>query len=239
MSNIKVSGSNPAPRIPASGATPKAAPSLAAPAHKVPSLTPDSFSSSGTKGYNAFQRHGAFFDLDNDHKVTLKEMVQGLMDMGVSRQSALRLAPIINGGLALPEGHLMSVDLDAIQAEVDPNTPGAFDAKGHFDVAKFDRMFAYDHGGKGSLTEAEIGELVDHSSLSSFGKIRVKAGYAELFKLAADTTKVVKDDKGRDQSVPALSRSVLQAFFTGTVFYQVAERHGHPHPMRDGTTYGQ
>ena len=38
--------------------------------------------------YNALQRHGAFFDADDDHRVTVKETADGLVDLGLSAKKA-------------------------------------------------------------------------------------------------------------------------------------------------------
>jgi hypothetical protein len=226
-----------APAARPSSKAPQAAP---APAAK-PSLGGDSLTL-GARPYNSLQRHGAYFDADNDHKVTLKETTKGLQDMGLSAGNAKIVALITNAGQALPQKHLTTIDLDAVNAHIDPTTPGAFDAQGNFDTAKFEKMFSYDGGKTGSLTEAEVGRLIDDSALTKFGKFRTKAGYNLLFKVAADTQKPVLDASGtpvmgkdgKPQVAPSLSRERLKSFFTGTVFYDVAAAHGNVRPVRDG-----
>ncbi|MFN3428954.1 MAG: caleosin family protein [Candidatus Sericytochromatia bacterium] len=194
--------------------------------------------------YNAMQRHGAFFDADNDHKVTVKETAEGLQDLGLSAKKAGRLAPIVNIGLALPQKNFKTIELDRLQANIDPKTPGAFDAVGNFDAAKFEAMFAFDGGKTGSLTQAEVGRLIDASALSAIGKFRTKAGYGLLFEVAADTQKPVLDASGKPvlgkdgkpQVAPALTRERLKSFFLGTIFHDIAAAKGNPRPVHDGLT---
>jgi hypothetical protein len=198
----------------------------------------------GGRPYNALQRHGAFFDADNDHRVTVKETADGLVDLGLTAKKAKMLAPIVNLGLALPQKNVKTIELDRLQANIDPKTPGAFDAVGNFDTAKFEKMFAFDGGKTGSLTEAEVGRLIDASELSRVGKFRTKAGYGLLFELAADTQKPVLDaagkpvlgKDGKPQLAPALSRERLKSFFLGTIFHDIASAKGHPRPVHDGLT---
>lgn len=196
----------------------------------------------GDRPYNALQRHGAFFDANNDHKVTYKETAQGLKDMGLGRRAARVLGLITTVGLALPQRNFLTIELDRVNAQIDARTPGAFDAEGHFDAAKFEKMFAFDRGKTGSLTEAEIGRLIDASALTKSGKFRTKAGYNLLFKVGADVTKPVLDEAGKQVvgkdgkplAAPALSRDRLKSFFTGSIFYDIAAAKGHPRPVRDG-----
>jgi hypothetical protein len=244
VSNLTIRSARPAmhPANAGSGRVGKAGPSGQTSPTK-PAPSGDSLTLS-PRPYNALQRHGAFFDADNDHKVTIKETAEGLQDLGLSAKKAGRLAPIVNLGLALPQRNLKTIELDRILAQVDPKTPGAFDGEGNFDAAKFEKMFAFDGGKTGSLTEAEVGRLIDTSELSKFGKFRTKAGYTLLFELATDTQKPVLNaagqpvlgKDGKPQVAPAVSRERLKSFFLGTIFHDIAAAKGHPRPVHDGLT---
>lgn len=244
MTNLTIRAARPA-MLPATGGAGRGGDGVQSrkPASAQAAIGGDSLTLS-PRPYNALQRHGAFFDADNDHKVTVKETAEGLQDLGLSAKKAGRLAPIVNMGLALPQRNLKTIELDRILAQVDPKTPGAFDGEGNFDAAKFEKMFAFDGGKTGSLTEAEVGRMIDASALSKFGKFRTKAGYTLLFELAADTRKPVLDASGqpvlgkdgKPQVAPALSRERLQSFFLGTIFHDIAAAKGNPRPVHDGLT---
>lgn len=193
-------------------------------------------------GYTSIQRHGAFFDTNFDHRVSLQETRAGLKDMGLNGLTADALTPVINAGLGpLTHGgqgltlmqklkQMFTINLDTLTAKLPSGGNGAFDAAGNFDAAKFDHMMTFDASGQGkSLSREELYAMVDADAQDKAGKFRTKLGFTQLMAFA-DTTKPVTVD-GVTKTVPAISRDRLRSFYDGTLFYRVAAEHGHPHAL--------
>lgn len=193
-------------------------------------------------GFTSIQGHGAFFDTNFDHKVSLGETRQGLKDMGLNGATSDALTPIINAGLGpLTHGkagmtmgdklkNMFTIDLDSLTAKLPEGGNGAFDAAGKFDAAKFEHMMSFDTTGKGSsLSLDELYSMVQADAQDQGGKFRTKLGFTQLIAFA-DTTKTVTVN-GVSKTVPAISRARLQGFYDGTLFYRVAAEHGNPHSL--------
>lgn len=193
-------------------------------------------------GYTSIQRHGSYFDTNFDHKVSLSETRQGLKDLGLSGGASDALTPIINAGLGpLTHGtpdqtlgqklkNMFTINLDTLTGKLPQGGNGAFDAAGNFDPAKFSHMMSFDKTGSGnSLSLEELYSMVDADAQDQAGKFRTKLGFTQLMAFA-DTQKAVTAN-GVSQVVPALSRTRLQSFYDGTLFYRVAAEHGNPHAL--------
>ncbi|HEY9721712.1 MAG TPA: caleosin family protein [Oscillatoriaceae cyanobacterium] len=195
-----------------------------------------------SSAYTSIQRHGSYFDTNFDHNVSLSETKQGLRDLGLSNGASDALTPVINLGLGpLTHGtpnetlgqklkNLFTINLDTLTGKLPQGGNGAFDAAGNFDPAKFSHMMSFDRTGKSSsLSLDELYSMVDADAQDKSGKFRTKLGFTQLMAFA-DTQKT-ETVKGVSQTVPALSRTRLQSFYDGTLFYRVAAEHGHPHAL--------
>jgi hypothetical protein len=181
--------------------------------------------------------HAVFFDTNFDRKISLTETRQGLQDLNFGQKISYLLAPVAN--LVLGEGvraeagasfwyrlkHLFTVDLDKLAASAAKETGGhAIDP-----VARVASQMKFDTGNKGALTLDEIGKWVDAEHPGGKNG-RTKLGFKQLFQVGADTTKVVTVD-GKQVTVPAMSKEALEHFYEGSLFYDIAARNGHPHPL--------
>lgn len=167
------------------------------------------------------QRHVAFFDTNHDGTLKLKETMKGLQRLGLGLFSSLPAAIFINGGLGPKTTGKLSLDVNVknIAAAKHEGDSSVYDAKGHFDHAKFDEMFMkYDTDRDGKLSTVEITAMQNERAKTTFGKIATRGEFGLLMKLASDGT--VKGQDGKP--IDTLSRQRLQSFYDGTLFYELA-----------------
>jgi hypothetical protein len=181
--------------------------------------------------------HAKFFDTNFDHKISYTETRQGLQDLNFGQRISYVLAGVANlvlgEGVRAPAGsslwyrfkNLFTVDLDHLMASAKAEAGGvALDP-----IKRVDSQMKFDTGNQGSLTLAELSKWVDaeHPGESNG---RTKLGFGQLVQAGADTTKIVLTN-GVPKAMPAMSRQALQHFYEGTLFYDIAARNGHPHPL--------
>jgi hypothetical protein len=185
--------------------------------------------------------HARFFDTNFDGKISYTESRVGLQDLKFGDRISYVLAGVANlvlgEGARAPAGsslwyrlkNLFTVDLDHLTASAKAEAGGvALDP-----IKRVDSQMKFDTGNKGSLTLAELSAWVDAEHPGGSNG-RTKLGFGQLVQIGADTTKVVSE-KGVDKTMPAISRTSLEHFYEGTLFYDIAARNGHPHPLAPNT----
>ncbi|MDB5096768.1 MAG: hypothetical protein JWM80_1189 [Cyanobacteria bacterium RYN_339] len=185
--------------------------------------------------------HAVFFDTNFDRKISVKESRVGLQDLNFGQKISYVLALIANfvlgEGVRAPAGsslgyrfkNMFTVDLDNLMRSAMAETGGVpLDP-----LKRVAGQMKFDIGNKGSLTIDEISKWVDAEHPGGKNG-RTKLGFKQLFQAGADTTKTVTVN-GVETKVPAMSRQALEHFYQGKLFYDIAARNGHPHPLPPGT----
>jgi len=183
----------------------------------------------------ALQEHAAFFDVNGDGIVRFGETRTGLRRLGLGSVMSLGLASIIHVFLGpLTNGSIaFTISVERISRGRHVFDTGAFDLGGKFDAMAFECIF--DATGDGvvakpqdRVTRQELRRLIvarGRREPGSSWRVKLLANFfswAEvkvLFCLASDCTKQVNN-----QSVAALSRRRLRAFFSGTLLHALARR---------------
>jgi peroxygenase len=162
------------------------------------------------------QRHVAFFDGNQDGRITMEETREGLMALGMGRVGAHPAALLIHVGLGgkTESGARLVVDVKTIAKAKHDSDSGILDASGRFVPAAFDAMFAqFDANRSGSMSGEEFTAMRKARRVTNAGTLASRAEFGLLLKLAADT---------REGDEPALSRQRLQAFYDGSLFPELA-----------------
>jgi len=171
----------------------------------------------------ALQKHVSFFDGDGDGLISRFETTLSLRRLGMSNVKATAAALVIHLALGpATTGRWGSLDVSVkdIKLGKHGSDTGAFDAQGRFVPEAFERMFAdFDANRSGSLCEAELTAMTAaNSKLRPGGESASKAEFQLLLLLAADAS----EDAG-GKPVPALSRTRLQEFYDGSLFFKLAK----------------
>ena len=166
----------------------------------------------------ALQKHVMFFDANHDGILTPGETRSGFRRLGVSPLGSLASAILIHAGMTrISESG--GIDISRIAFSKHGSDTGIYDARGHFVQAAFDRMWTFDADRSGSLTWTELKAMMAANRTDTAGSLASRAEFGLLIRVGADTTAT---EMG--QSVPALSRARLQAFYDGSLFYVMAEQ---------------
>lgn len=182
--------------------------------------------------------HARFFDTNFDNKITLRETNQGLQDIKLGNKVtspflSLVANLVLGDGLRAPAGsglgyklkNLFTVNLDHLAASAEKEEGG----KALDPIKRVAGQMKFDTGNTGAVTLDEIGKWVDAENPGK-NNGRTKLGFGQLFQVGADTTKTVTVN-GVQKQVPAMTRESLEHFYQGTLFYDIAARNGHPHPL--------
>ena len=172
---------------------------------------------------SALQKHVAFFDMDGNGLITRFETVLSLQRLGMGNVKATAAALVIHLALGpSTTGRWGSLDVSVanIARGKHGSDTGVYDAGGRFVPEAFERVFAeFDANRSGSLCDAEILAMIAaNSKLRPGSESASKAEFQLLLLLAGDVT---EDSDGRP--VPALSRTRLQDFYDGSLFYKLAK----------------
>ncbi|MEB3186200.1 MAG: caleosin family protein [bacterium] len=177
---------------------------------------------------SALQLHVMFFDADHDGYVTLSETRKGFQRLGVSSLGSLGAAVLTHAGLrGASEGTRISVA--RIESGKHGSDTGIYDARGHFVQAAFERMWAFDADRSGSLSGSELRKMIDTNRTDTIGYVASRGEFGLLLRIGADATVTENGE-----TVPALSRARLMAFYDGTLFYKLAAAREGMEPLPDG-----
>ncbi len=171
----------------------------------------------------ALQLHLSFFDKDGDGTVTRTETVLSLRQLGLSPAKASATALLIHvflGPKTTGRWNSLDISVKNIKLGKHGSDSGAFDADGRFDPAAFERMFAsFDANRSNSLSEPEILAMIAaNAKLRPGAESASKQEFQLLLQIAADTA---EDADGK--RIPAISRSRLQDFYDGSLFFKLAK----------------
>jgi peroxygenase len=197
----------------------------------------------------AFNEHLAFFDRDENGKISPKETVGGLERLGFGYLVTVPGAAAIHAGVAVL-GHLQAKPVSARELEL-PKTGTVrhpdtrlIDEQGNFDEARLDALFR-EHGkhfAGEALTVSEIARMLGATLVSCAqrslqdallmptGIVAVAVEWGALLWVAGQQ---------RD-GVPVLEKSAVHAFYTDPHFFeQVAERLAKLRAERARTSLGR
>ena len=166
----------------------------------------------------ALQNHAAFFDLDKDGMVSVKETDQAMRSLGLAGISSAPTALAINAGLGrATSGRLLDVSVENIHKGKHAGDTGILDEKGNFVPAKFEELWKkFDADKDGALNQAEIDRMIasnnDNAGLSS-GVVASRGEWYLLLDLAGQ-----KNPRGER----TLTRERVQSFYDGTLFPKIA-----------------
>lgn len=187
------------------------------PGTSTPVSRPASMNTRVLENPTALQKHVMFFDANQDGKLTPGETRSGFRRLGVSPLGSLASAILIHAGMTrITESG--GIDISRIAFSKHGSDTGIYDSHGHFVQAAFDRMWTFDTDRSGSLTWTELKVMMAANRTDTAGSLASRAEFGLLIRVGADTTAT---EMG--QSVPALSRARLQAFYDGSLFYVMAE----------------
>lgn len=164
----------------------------------------------------ALQKHIDFFDRDGDGDIRVVETYQGCRALGMGRLLSAGAAVAINAALGVKSGSpwhsFLTIRTDGIHHGKHEGDTGVYDADGNFVQSRFDAMFdLHDADKNDALDKPEI-----ESMMAANGNGKASTGskleFGLLLKLAGEET-----PDGR-----VLTRSRLQAFYDGSLFYQLA-----------------
>lgn len=166
------------------------------------------------------QKHVSFFDYDGDGYITVLEDYRGLRALGIDPVSASAFAFAINAGLGTQTSGYpsLTINLFEIADGEHGSDTGIYDEEGNLDPVAFDALFdTWDLDGSDGLSPVELtARAVDDAELGDlFGVTASAAEFGLLYAIAAEDGE--------------LSRDRMQAFYDGTLFYDLAEeRAGEP-----------
>jgi len=169
----------------------------------------------------ALQKHVAFFDKNHDGVITVSETTLSLRQLGLSRIKAETTALVIHAALGPKTSGRWTTDVSVagIQLGRHGSDSGAFDAQGRFVPVAFERIFAeFDLNRSGSMSAAELEAMTAaNSKLRPGGSFASSQEFKLLMLVSADTT-----EGAAGKPAPAISRTRLQEFYDGTLFYKLA-----------------
>lgn len=164
----------------------------------------------------ALQKHVDFFDTDRDGKITLADTYRGLRRLGFGTVRSAAFAGVINAALGSSTSGAPSLTVDAgrIHAGKHRSDTGVYDKQGRFSLPRFKRLFArYDANGDGALDREELARMFAENRTDLLGHLGSKTEFGLLLELAGE------DRNGQK----VLTRSRLEQFYDGTLFYELAE----------------
>jgi peroxygenase len=179
--------------------------------------------SAAPAGPTALQIHLSFFDKDGNGLVERTETVLSLRQLGLSQTKASAAALLIHlflGPKTTGSWTSLDVSVKDIKLGKHGSDTGAFDADGRFVPAAFERMFAeFDANRSDSLSEKEMLAMISaNAKLRPGSETAAEQEFMLLLQVAAD---VVETAGGK--SVPAISRTRLQEFYDGSLFFKLAK----------------
>ncbi len=162
------------------------------------------------------QKHVAFFDQDGDGDITVVETYEGLNDLGVPAVLSAGFAVAINAGLgSATSGTILptlTINVRNIQQGMHASDTGIYDNEGYFVQHNFDRLFSrWDKNGDNALSLTELGARVigERDLLDIIGFGASTAEFGLLWAVA--------------QEGGVISKTRMQEFYDGSLFYDIAE----------------
>lgn len=188
-----------------------------------PAADPAAKASATAKQDTSLQRHVRYFDRNGDGIIKFKESVQGIEALGLGAVAARLFATGVHGALGPKTSGRVTSDIRIANIHVGVH-PGSVNFKqdGHFRPESFARMFEeFDLNRSGSLSKSEIQAMLRAKKKTAVSYHLSRTAFTVLVAVAGDT----QEAKGRD-SDKALSRKRLEAFYDGSLFYQIAAERG-------------
>lgn len=169
--------------------------------------------------YTPLQKHVAYFDGNDDGKITIGETRKGLADLGMGGVSRFFASIVIVLGLGKQtSGKFSEVDVANIHKGKHDSDTDVYDADGNFDPKEFEKMWAtWDKDRSGSLSDAEFTAMRTARKESKLGAFAASQEFGLLTKLAADGK-----EKVGDRYEPAISRARMEQFYDGSLFGKLA-----------------
>jgi hypothetical protein len=184
------------------------------------------------RGRSALELHARYFDPDHDERVTPKQTLRGMTDLGLPWLIAAPLTLIINGflGYLTRQKASLSISVPDIARGKHPFESGVFGPGGKLDEGAFEELFRAPHTRwpRDCITYPEFRTLLLRNGdprrpFGLVGSLLSRAFSAAevftLFCLAADRQKMVGD-----RVLPAMSRKNVRRFYEGRLFPVLARR---------------
>ena len=176
-----------------------------------------------------------------DGRITRYETQIGLGDLGIDSFTAFFMAGAINDALGMTTGSpwydAFTVLVGTIHQGKHGSDTGIYDSNGDYVQSAFDAMFLnYDANQDDELSEEEFEDLYEGQYTDASGTNASRAEFSILFSLASETrTREVEVTYGgwseyteiETQEYDVLTRSTLERFYDGSLFYEIA---GEPVP---------
>lgn len=170
-----------------------------------------------TANMTALQKHSAFFDRNQDGKISLGDTYRGFRAIGFNLFTSALFAWILNAGLAWPTspGWLptTTIHLKNIHRSNHGSDTGSYDEDGNLVEKKFSDMFdRWDSDKDGYWTWGDAWRRMrdQRDVFDFFGQFASFLEFGVTFWVAAENGKLSKD--------------VLHGIYDGTFFYQLEQR---------------
>lgn len=189
------------------------------PTQAPPAPVSDTYDAARPDTWSPLQKHAAFFDGDQNGRITVGETFDGLRAIGIGPLRSAAFALAINVGLGRTTGapwwKPLEINIENIKAGKHGSDTGVYDADGRLDKSRFEAIFTqHDADKDGCLTRDEVASMLTANRTDKAGSVASKAEFSLLMEVAGTDRASVGDR--------VLTRETMERVYDGSLFYRIS-----------------